>query len=70
MQINKFESPIKLHYSQTVFLFFYILYSFESPIKLHYSQTSNWLEMYNFIKDSIEKYTETDKTTVSCDPCL
>ena len=37
---KQFESPIKLHYSQTGEIKAVCTHWFESPIKLHYSQTS------------------------------
>ena len=36
---QQFESPIKLHYSQTFVAYCQYDDVFESPIKLHYSQT-------------------------------
>ena len=37
-----FETPIKLHYSQTFAIWGIIEWKFETPIKLHYSQTSKY----------------------------
>ena len=39
MRDNQFETPIKLHYSQTVDVDRAGEVRFETPIKLHYSQT-------------------------------
>ena len=54
-QIGKFESLIKLHYSQTKAIKSITHNKFESLIKLHYSQTSSSVISLIFAFESLIK---------------